>query len=110
MSDNTNIDAHQSSTTTTGTGTTSTAPKVFSSFNTRRSVSPLSDYGSNDLDQLQRDLSHTQISDGHGSEHYNNREDNQIDNSLYKPLPEIEFNSPPVPPPHLIVSNTEIIL
>ena len=34
-------------------------------------------------------------------------EDNQIDNSLYKPLPEIEFNSPPVPPPHLIVSNTE---
>ena len=107
MSDNTNIDAHQSSTTTTGTGTTNAAPKVFSSFNTRRSVSPLSDYGSNDLDQLQRDLSHTQISDGHGSEHYNNREDNQIDNSLYKPLPEIEFNSPPVPPPHLIVSNTE---
>ena len=48
MSDNTNIDAHQSSTTTTGTGTTNAAPKVFSSFNTRRSVSPLSDYGSND--------------------------------------------------------------
>ena len=102
MSDN--INAEQS--TTTSIGTTGTAPKVFSSFNTRRSVSPLSDYGSNDLDQLQRDLSHTQLSDDYNNNN-NNKEHTNFDKNIYEPLPEIEFNSPPVPPPHLIISNTE---
>ena len=74
MSDNTNIDAHQSNTTTTGTGTTNAAQKYLVHSIREEVYHLLSDYGSNDLDQLQRDLSHhTQISDGHGSGHYNNR-------------------------------------
>ncbi|RCK58828.1 hypothetical protein Cantr_07884 [Candida viswanathii] len=78
-------------------------PKVYSSLNMKRSVSPLSDYEPNDLDQLQRDISVSHIN-------YHDQVDDEDDDDVYisPPLPTLEFEkapaSAPAPPPHLIAS------
>lgn len=85
-------------------------PKVYSSLNMRRSVSPLSDYGSNDLDQLQRDLSESEMHHHSRSQSLEQHDDVVVDDDLYKPLPKLAFESTsaPPPPPHLIASTQSI--
>lgn len=85
-------------------------PKVYSSLNMRRSVSPLSDYGSNDLDQLQRDLSGSEMHHHSRSQSLEQHDDVVVDDDLYKPLPKLAFESTsaPPPPPHLIASTQSI--